>query len=103
MERQESQSLIRLEGEFTVTSAAELKDRLLECLATGNNLLLDLERAEEIDITLLQLLWAAGREAGRAGARIAIRLSDAAATAAREAGFERFPGFDTSGATGWPR
>jgi hypothetical protein len=40
----------------------------------------------------LQLLWAAGREADRAGARIAIRLSDAAGTAAREAGFERFPG-----------
>ena len=92
MERQASQSLIRLEGELTVTSAAELKDRLLDGLTSGNDLLLDLERAEEIDITLLQLLWAAGREADRAGARIAIRLSDAAGTAAREAGFERFPG-----------
>ncbi len=97
MDRQESQSLIRLEGEFTVTSATELKERLLECLAAGNNLLLDLERAEEIDITLLQLLWAAGREADRAGAKIAIRLSDAAATAAREAGFERFPGLTVQG------
>ena len=34
----------------------------------------------------------AGREADRAGARIAIRVSDAAGLAAREAGFERFPG-----------
>jgi anti-anti-sigma regulatory factor len=92
MERRESRSLIRLEGEFTVTSAAELKDMLLEGATSGNELLLDLERAEEIDITLLQLLWAAGREADRAGARIAIRLSDAAGAAAREAGFERFPG-----------
>ena len=50
MERQASQSLIRLEGELTVTSAAELKDRLLDGLTSGNDLLLDLERAEEIDI-----------------------------------------------------
>ena len=92
MERRESRSIIRLEGEFTVTSAAELKDMLLQGVTSGNDLLLDLERAEEIDITLLQLLWAAGREADRAGARIAIRLSGAAGTAAREAGFERFPG-----------
>jgi anti-sigma B factor antagonist len=92
MERQESQSLIRLEGEFTVTSAAELKDLLLEGLASGNDLLLDLEQAGEIDITLMQLLWAAGREADRAGVSIAILVSDTAGAAAREAGFERFPG-----------
>ena len=92
MERQESQSLIRLEGEFSVTSAAELKGLLLEGLGSGKHLLLDLAQAEEIDITLMQLLWAAGREAGRAGAGMAIRVSDAAAAAAREAGFERFPG-----------
>jgi anti-anti-sigma regulatory factor len=92
MEQQESQSVIRLAGEFTLTSAAELKNLLLQGLASGNDLRLDLEQAEEIDITVMQLLWAAGREADRAGARIAIRLSDAAGTAAREAGFERFPG-----------
>ena len=92
MERQESQSVIRLEGEFTVTSAAELKDFLLEGLASGKRLLLDLEQAGEIDITLMQLLWAAGREGYRAGIGMAIRVSDAAAAAARDAGFERFPG-----------
>ena len=92
MERQEFQSLIRLEGEFSVTSAAELKDLLLEGLASGKHLLLDLEHAEEIDITSMQLLWAAGREADRAGTGMAVRVSDAAAAAAREAGFERFPG-----------
>ena len=92
IERQESQSLIRLEGDFTLTSAAELKDMLLEGLASGNDLRLDLEHAGEIDITVMQLLWAAGREADRTGAGIAIRVSDAAGLAAREAGFERFPG-----------
>ena len=84
--------MIRLEGEFTVTSAAELRNLLLEGLASGNDLRLDLERIDEIDITLMQLLWAAGREANRTGATMAIRVSDAAAMAARKAGFERFPG-----------
>jgi anti-anti-sigma regulatory factor len=92
MERQESQSVIRLAGEFTLTSAAELKNLLLQGLASGNDLRLDLEQAEEIDITVMQLLWAAGREADRKGASLAIQMSDAAAMAARDAGFERFPG-----------
>ena len=84
--------MIRLAGELTLTSAAELKNLLLQGLATGNDLRLDLEQAEEIDITVMQLLWAAGREADRKGASLAIQMSDAAATAARDAGFERFPG-----------
>ena len=84
--------MIRLAGEFTLTSAAELKNLLLQGLASGNDLRLDLEQAEAIDITSMQLLWAAGREADRKGASLAIQMSDAAATAARDAGFERFPG-----------
>lgn len=97
MERRESQPVIRLEGESTVTSAAELKNLLLEGLASGNDLRVDLEQAEEIDITVMQLLWAAGREADRKGAGISIRVSDAAATAARDAGFARFPGLTVEG------
>ena len=96
-EQLEGHSLIRLEGEFTVTSAAELKRLLLEGLATGEDLHLDLERVEGIDLSLMQLLWAAGREAERTGARIGISLSEAAGKAAREAGFERFPGLDVQG------
>ena len=92
MEQQESQPVIRLAGELTLTSAAELKNLLLQGLASGNDLRLDLEQAEAIDITSMQLLWAAGREADRKGASLAIQMSDAAATAARDAGFERFPG-----------
>jgi len=92
MERLESQAVIRLEGEFTLASASELKKLLLQGLASGNDLRLDLEHAEEIDVTAMQLLWATGREAARKGIGMAIQVSDAAATAAREAGFERFPG-----------
>jgi len=84
--------LIRLENTVSFTSADELKKLLLEGLASGKTLQLDLERAEEIDVTVMQLLWAAEREAARAGRGLVSRVAEAAAAAAREAGFERFPG-----------
>jgi hypothetical protein len=80
---------VTLEGELTVASADELKGLLMEC--TGD-LELDLLRVETIDIAVMQLLWAAGREAERRGAKVAIHISEAAAAAARNAGFESFPG-----------
>ena len=92
VDRLETHWLIRLEGELTLTSAAELKQLLLEWLASGKGLQLDLEHASEIDITLLQLLWAAGREAARTGAEVGSRVSEAAAAAARVLGFDRFAG-----------
>jgi anti-anti-sigma regulatory factor len=92
MERHETHSLIRLEGELNITSASEVKEVLLEGLAAGTDLHLDLEHAETIDVTVMQLLWAAGREADRTGVVLAGRVSAAAAEMAREAGFERLPG-----------
>ena len=65
---------------------------LLEALEAGKDLQLDLECAGEVEITVLQLLWAAAREGSRTGVRIVIRLSEAALGTAREAGFEGFPG-----------
>ena len=92
MERYETHSLIRLEGEFTLTSAAELKAVLLAGLAFGTDLHLDLEPATKIDVTVMQLLWAAGQEADRKGVALSGSMSEAAAAMAREAGFERLPG-----------
>jgi anti-anti-sigma regulatory factor len=102
IERLEEHTLIRIVGECTVASGAELKGRLLEGLASGKNLRLDLEHAGQIDITALQLLLAAGGEAERTGVGISIRLSDSAGTAAKEAGLERFPGLAVEG-DGWLR
>ena len=69
---------MRLEGQITLTSAAELRKRLLEWVDSGENLELDLERADEIDVAVLQVLWAAGNEAARIGASIASRASQTA-------------------------
>jgi len=88
----EGRSLIRVEGECNVTSAAGLKTLLLGASAQGVDLCLDLERAEDIDIAILQLLWAAVGGAESKGARISIRLSEKAGKDARDAGFKCFLG-----------
>jgi len=93
LQRDESRWLISLEGQVTLASAAELRSLLLEWLATGKDVELDLQRAEEIDIAIMQLLWAAAREAARTGVKIVGRASSAAAIAVRDAGFAPIPGF----------
>ncbi|MGA3023498.1 MAG: STAS domain-containing protein [Bryobacteraceae bacterium] len=91
LQRHESHWLIGLEGRIAIESAAELKQLLLEWLAAGKDLELDLQGAEEIDITIMQLLWAAGREAARTGAGIVGRASNASILAVRDAGFAQMP------------
>lgn len=97
VEKNETGWLIRVEGEFTVTSAIELKSLLLEGLE--KHLELDLTRAQEIDVSLLQLLFAAAREPACQAGGMVSGVSEAAASAARDAGFEGFPGAPDSGAT----
>jgi anti-anti-sigma regulatory factor len=90
--QQEPHWLIRLDGRVTIASSAELKALLLDWIATSNDLEVNLESAEEIDLTVLQLLWAADREAAEKGVGMVSRPSEAAAMAARDAGFDRIPG-----------
>lgn len=100
MERNDAGALIRLDGSVTVTAATELRRLLVEGLACSSSLQMDLERVDEIDITTLQLLWAAGREAIRVGGSIKIDLPETFGLAAREAGFEHFPEAHGSGVIG---
>ena len=92
IERHENRCLVRLDGQITLASAEELRALLLQGLASGNILELNLERTESLDIAGMQLLWAAGREAARAGTRIVVRSSEAARVAIRDAGFEQMLG-----------
>jgi anti-anti-sigma regulatory factor len=91
LEWQETQSLVRLEGQLGFSSVAELKAVLRQCFTSGKELSLDLEHVEEIDASILQLLWATSKEATRVGVPIVSRVSEAATTAARQAGFRIFP------------
>lgn len=92
VDRNGTRRLIRLEGEVGISSAAELKALLLEALSSAQELELDLEYASAIDVSLLQLAWAAGREATGAGSGFVCRASQAASSCARDLGFDGFPG-----------
>ena len=61
---------------------------LLEGLASGRDLRVDLEQVEDIDITILQLLWAAGHEVAPSGSRMEVSLSEAAKRISDDAGFD---------------
>jgi anti-anti-sigma regulatory factor len=102
MEAHEDFSVIRLDGACTLASAGDLKKLLVGGLASGKNLRVDLGGVEEIDLAAMQLLWAAGQEAERAGVGIEVRMTEAAAGAARAAGFERIAGPAGTG-DGWPK
>ena len=92
LEEEEGRFLIRLADEVNITLARELKNLLVQGLASGRDLCVDLERATELDVTALQLLWAAGREARGAGTGFAITgpVPEELSTAVAEAGFEKF-------------
>ncbi len=92
IERGESISIIRLEGDLTIAAAQELKQVLLDGLEAGMDLQVDMERIGEFDITVMQLLWAAGRDAMGRGIKSMIRMTEEGAGAVRAAGFEAFPG-----------
>jgi anti-anti-sigma factor len=85
--------LLRLEGEISVGVATELKDVLLRALASRTEVRLDLEHATEFDVTALQLLWAAEREAHRSGKAFTLvtPVPRNVLLATREAGLKAFP------------
>ncbi len=84
--------LIRWDGDSSMPSAAELKTVLLEGLAAGQELELDLTGASEVGISILQLLWAFARATREQNRKFASQVPEAIVSAARDAGFEGFPG-----------
>ena len=86
-------SLLRCEGDVKVSSAAELKQLLLRALERGKDIQVDLASVTEVDITTLQLLWAAEREAKGAGVGFSLagELPAGVAATLAAAGFQSFP------------
>jgi anti-anti-sigma regulatory factor len=84
---------IRVEGEVTIAGGAGLKKILLEALGSGKELRLDMAGAIEVDITALQLLWAAEREARASGTAFTLEgaVPDDILATAIEAGLGKFP------------
>jgi hypothetical protein len=93
LEQSEALSVIRLEGAIGIADAAELKKLLLQALQPGKKVNLLLECAAELDVTAVQLLWAAGREAKRSGVEFTFAgtVPEEISTALGDAGFEKLP------------
>ncbi len=63
----DARSIIRLEGEIGIEAAEELNTMIAAALASKKELQLDLESTTDLDVTAVQLLCCAAREAGKAG------------------------------------
>ena len=93
VEQREDASAIRLEGAIDIGLAAELKRTLLDALKADKTVLVALDANADLDVTAIQLLWAAGREAKASGVEIRLdgEVPAAVSVGLKEAGFERFP------------
>ena len=92
LEQAETQNVIRLEGAIDISSAAELKTLLQQALGAGKEVHLSLEHATALDVTAVQLLWAAGRQAKGTGIEFTLvgPVPEEISTALGDAGFESF-------------
>jgi anti-anti-sigma regulatory factor len=92
IEEGENASLVRLEGDVSIAHAVEMKGLLLHALASGKEMRVTLENATELDITALQLLYAAERDAARSGCRFTLegRVPDVISAAMTHAGCAKF-------------
>jgi anti-anti-sigma factor len=69
----EERNMIRLEGAVDISSAAELKQRLLRALEeAAGSIEVSLAEVTEMDVTAVQLLWAAGRKAEKLGVKFTL-------------------------------
>lgn len=90
LEHDETNWIVRIHGDCGMTAAVELKTLLVGGLASRKILQVDMAGAGDIDITLLQLLWALAREAENP--EFVTGVSPAMVGLAHAAGFPSFPG-----------
>jgi len=84
--------VIRLAGELNAGCAVELRTLLLAWREAGRDLELDCSAVKELDVTILQLMEAARREARQGNLRFGGQASEAVARAVRGAGFADLDG-----------
>lgn len=65
----EEKQVIHLAGDIDIGAATDLKASLVGALDAGGEICVSWEAATALDVTAFQLLWAAEREARRAGVK----------------------------------
>ncbi len=93
IDKGDQSTLIRLGGVIDISCAAELKDVNMKALQAGKPVLIVLEGATCIDVTAMQILWAAERAARAQGLGFALegQLPEVLCATLRDAGWEGFP------------
>lgn len=92
LETSETGSRIALEGAIDIAAAGDLKAALLAAIEAGRPVEVALEQTSYLDVTAMQLLWAAGRAAQRAGVKLEPegRLPEPVQKVLAEAGIQLF-------------
>jgi anti-anti-sigma regulatory factor len=85
-------ALIRIDGDVNIAMAAEMKELLVKALASGKPLHVSMANATELDVTALQLIYAAEREAAKSGVRLTLddRVPEEILSAMTVGGFAKF-------------
>jgi anti-anti-sigma regulatory factor len=63
-------STVRLDGDAGINTAVELQGNLIEAISFGDDFKVELAGVTALDITTLQLLWAAEQAAAKVGTRL---------------------------------
>jgi len=92
LERREESITIHMEGAVDIASAAELKTFLLQALKSDKEVCISLDDATYLDVTSIELLWAAEREAKGSGAKFSLTgpVPEQICADLVSAGFEKF-------------
>jgi anti-anti-sigma regulatory factor len=93
IDKGDQSSLIRLDGVIDISCAAELKEVNMKALQAGKPVLVVLQGATCLDVTAMQVLWAAERAARALGLGFALegQLPETLWATLRDAGWEGFP------------
>jgi anti-anti-sigma regulatory factor len=92
LEQDGALSLIRLQGAIDIGCAQEFKELLLQGLKAGSEVRVLLANATNLDVTAVELLWAAKREAKASSVGFAFegQMPEPISAVLAEAGFEVF-------------
>ncbi len=98
LENSKGLSTIHLEGAIGIADAGKLKKLLLQSLKLEKAVRVSLEDATDLDVTAVQLLWAAEREARSAGVTFTFEepASEEVSKSLAVVGFDKFPFLKTS-------
>jgi anti-anti-sigma regulatory factor len=93
VDRSDAKTVIRLDGTVDISCAAELKTQLAAALGAGGELRVNLEQVADVDVTWVQLVWAAQREELRAGIKFSFSgpVPEKIGAALQDAGFNGLP------------